>query len=165
MTPKEAGQLMMISPVVMALIAPLAGRMADRISPQKLTFLGVCAVAGGIILATQVQADTSLRLIVFVMLLHGVGFALFSSPNMTIIMSAVSAENSSMASALSAKMRSLGMVLSMVVITLLMSNTIGAHAIDADPTAYVAMMHQSLILFSSLALMALIVLFWKLCRK
>ncbi len=61
-SPQEAGFILMISPTVMAVIAPIAGRMADRSSPKGLAALGAFCVMVSLLMATTVTIGTELLL-------------------------------------------------------------------------------------------------------
>lgn len=124
-TAAEAGRLLMVSPVLMALLAPPCGRLADRVRPQLLSALGVAAILLGTAAAWPVPATGSLALLVLSLVGHGVGFALFSSPNMKVIMNTAPRERTAMASALAAQMRTLGMVFSMMAITVFLAVHVG----------------------------------------
>lgn len=130
-TPEKTGRILMISPVLMALGAPFAGRLADRFRPQLLAAIGVSFIFAGTLAAWQVGRLDSLSLLVISLVMHGLGFALFSSPNMAVIMSSVSKERTGMASALAAQMRSLGMVFSMMMITVFLAINLGAEGLSA----------------------------------
>ncbi len=128
-SPQQAGFVLMISPVVMATIAPIAGRLADRFSAKILSALGALCVMVSLLMATAVTIGTELPYLVAVLVIQGVGFALFSSPNMSLILHSVDSDQLSMASALSAKMRSLGMVASMAIVTVFLSVYMGTDPI------------------------------------
>ncbi|MFD2230225.1 MFS transporter [Alkalimarinus sediminis] len=155
---QQAGQLLVIGPILMAISAPLFGRLADRITPTKITLAGISSTTISLIMATQVDANTSLIYICVTIILQGLGFAMFSSPNMTLIMSSVTAEHYSMASALASKTRYLGMVISMIIITLLMSTLIGEGTIRGSLEGYLAVMQFSFITFSALLLVGVILM-------
>ncbi len=125
-SPQEAGFVLMISPIVMAVIAPIAGRLADRYSQKGLAALGALFIMTSLLMATTVTIGTELPYIIAVLMTQGIGFALFSSPNMSLILHSVEREQLSMASALSAKMRSLGMVASMAIVTVFVSIFMGS---------------------------------------
>jgi MFS family permease len=157
-TAREAGWLLVISPVLMALLAPLAGRAADRMRPQLLSALGATLIFVGTVAAWLVSVTPSMTLIVVNLVAHGLGFALFSSPNMTVIMGNAPSDRTAMASALSALMRGLGMVVAMIVITGFMSAHIGPEGVKAPHAAagLAATMWGALGLISLLALWALV---------
>ena len=125
-SPQETGFVLMIAPIVMAIIAPIAGRLADHYSPKGLAALGALFVMASLLMATTVTIETGLPFIIAVLVTQGIGFGLFSSPNMSLILHSVEPEHLSMASALSAKMRSLGMVASMAIITIFVSMFMGS---------------------------------------
>jgi MFS family permease len=157
-TAREAGWLLVISPVLMAALAPVAGRAADRMRPQLLSALGVTLIFVGTVAAWQVSTTSSMTLIVVCLVTHGLGFALFSSPNMTVIMGNAPPDRTAMVSALSALMRGLGMVVAMVVITGFMSVHLGPDGVEAPHAVagLAATMWGSLGLISLLALWALV---------
>jgi MFS family permease len=99
-------------------------------------------------------------------MMHGIGFALFSSPNMTLIMSNVPRQRTGMASALAAQMRSLGMVSSMMLITVFLSYNLGTDGLIAETAVagLKATMHGALGLIGLLALLALF-LAWRDGRR
>ena len=155
-TASAAGRLLMISPLLMALLAPACGRLTDRMRPQLLAALGVTLIVAGTVAAALVDADGPLGLIVASLALHGVGFALFATPNMTLIMTGAPRERTSMASALAAQMRTLGMVSSMTLITVFLAVLLGSDGLDGDSLpAFVRAMRLSLAGISALAVLAL----------
>ena len=156
-TASEAGRLLMISPVLMALLAPFSGRLTDRMRPQLLAALGVTLIVVGTVAAALLRADGPLGLIVASLALHGVGFALFSTPNMTLIMAGAPRERTSMASALAAQMRTLGMVSSMTLITVFLAILLGTAGLgDHSLDGFLRAMRSSLAGISGLAVLALV---------
>ena len=89
------------------------------------TVLGLCAgmalCALGLGVAATISAATPLWTIVSILLSLGVGFALFSSPNMSVILGSVPPRYLGVASGVSASMRTLGMMTSMTLITIVLS--------------------------------------------
>jgi MFS family permease len=122
----------MISPVLMALLAPASGRLTDRMRPPLLAALGVTAIVAGTVAAALLRAEGPLALIVISLALHGLGFALFSTPNMTLIMAGAPRGNTSMAAALAAQMRTLGMVSSMTLITVFLAVSLGTAGLGGE---------------------------------
>ncbi len=154
----EAGQMLMISPVLMACLAPVAGRLADRVRPQLLAALGVTLIFAGTVAAWLVPTTDSLTLLIASLLAHGVGFAFFSSPNMTVIMSSTPPERTSMASALAAQMRTLGMVFTMMLITVFLGMELGSEGLNAQNalSGLLSAMRWALGAISILSLLALL---------
>jgi MFS family permease len=153
----EAGRLLMVSPILMALLAPFSGRLTDRMRPQLLAALGVTLIVVGTVAAALLRANGPLALIVVSLALHGVGFALFSTPNMTLIMGGAPPARTSMASALAAQMRTLGMVSSMTLITVFLAILLGTAGLgDHSLAGFLAAMRGSLAAISGLAVVALV---------
>lgn len=148
MTPLEAGRILIVSPVVMAVFAPIFGRLADQFSARKIATLGLGISLISILLAVAIRGDSSIFYIVCVLMLQGLGFAIFSSPNMAIIMNSVQPRQYGLASALSAKLRSLGMVISLMIVTVFISVFIGRHMLDTRSTEFLLVMRYSFIVFA-----------------
>ena len=148
---ETTGFLLVVGPALMALIAPISGRLADRYPPHLLAGSGVACVLVSTVLATRIEAQTSLAYVLVILAAQGVGFALFSSPNMAIIMNSVTRDKLSVASALAAEMRALGMVLGMIVVTVILSLRIGSDAIVTRQSEFVTVMVLSYVVFAGMS--------------
>lgn len=124
-----AGMLMMVQPLTMALLSPLAGRLSDRLDPRVLPSLGLAATAIGLALLASLNAASSLTKLVLALLLTGIGFSLFSSPNVNTIMGAVPPRHLGSAAGAVATTRLLGQLGSMAVVSLMLALFIGDEAI------------------------------------
>ena len=132
MSPQTAGSVLMAQPIVMAMLSPLAGRLSDRIEPRLLATSGMVITVIGVSFFSILQSDTQTYLIVANLILLGIGFALFSSPNMNAIMGAVEKQHYGLASGAVATMRLLGQMLSMAMATVVLSLIIGRQAITPE---------------------------------
>jgi EmrB/QacA subfamily drug resistance transporter len=104
----EAGRWLAVLPLVALLVAPFAGRWADRAGSRPLTAGGLLlAAAGYAILSGVGVAPSPLRLFGGMALIGG-GLGLFTVPNTSALMSAVPSERLGIASGLQATMRNLG---------------------------------------------------------
>ena len=77
----ETGFLMTPWPLTIAVVAPLAGRLSDRVSPGLLGGLGLVALAGGLAALAYLPADAGTFDIVWRMAVCGLGFGVFQTPN------------------------------------------------------------------------------------
>lgn len=152
----QAGQTLIIGPVLMACIAPFTGRLTDKYSPRVLVAIGIACTATGAGLAIGVAGSNNLFMLIASLVSQGIGFAIFSTPNMAIIMGSVERNRSGFASALTAKTRSIGMVSSMTIITLIMSARMGHSKVSANPQGFLDTMHLTFIILSVLGLFAFI---------
>lgn len=125
MDPQEAGQVLIAQPIVMALFSPLAGRLSDRFDPRYVASLGMAIIAVGLSILAFLDLDTPVPFLVGVLILFGVGYALFSSPNTNAIMSSVERKYYGIASGTVGTMRLLGQMSSMGIAMLVFSIFIG----------------------------------------
>ncbi len=119
--PQVAGTILVIQPLMMTIISPAAGRLSDRIEPRLLSTLGMLMSSIGLLMFSALNEQTSIQYIISVLLLMGLGFGLFSSPNTNTIMSSVEKKNLGVASGTVATMRVIGQMISMTIATLIFS--------------------------------------------
>jgi MFS family permease len=129
--PRSAGFAMVVQPVLQAALSPLAGRLSDRVEPRLLASAGMGVTSVGLGMLVLLEADTSMVYVEAALALLGVGFALFSSPNMNAIMGSVGPRQLGVANATLATMRVVGQMLSMAFALLLLSLLVGRVQIDA----------------------------------
>ena len=151
-TSQTAGLILIASPVVMAVLSPLTGKLSDRVSPFLLAAAGMAVTAVSLVIFVFVSEDTSLVVIIGALLLSGLGNALFSSPNTNAVMSCAPAEALGVASSVLATMRSLGHTVSMAIVTIIVTIYIGDRTLAAtEPAALVTTMHTAFIVFAVLS--------------
>ena len=156
MSPRMAGSMLMIQPVVQTLFSPLCGRLADRFPPGRVASIGMALCAIGLAVATSLNADSSLATIALLLVCLGLGFALFSSPNTSVIMGSVAPRDLGLASGMTGTMRTLGMMSSMTVITLVFSVYMAGQPVTtATQPAFLLSMRTSLLIFSGLCLIGI----------
>ncbi len=164
-TAKTVGQIIAAGTVLMVIVAPLSGRLADRYPPHLVSCCGVICVLVSSLMGVTLHADSSLWFITGMFTLQGIGFALFSSPNMTIIMNSVPPAKTSMASALGAKARSLGMMTGMLIATLLVSFHYGNTPVNRYPERFITIPGTAYAILSALTGLALMVCLLTRSRK
>ena len=132
--PRSAGLVMLAQPVMMALFSPLAGRLSDRVEPRIVASAGMAMSAAGLFLTAFLGADSPLAAIVAILLLCGLGFGLFSSPNTSAIMGSVPRRQYGVASATTGVMRLVGQMLSMGIAALIIALYVGEVQITPSST-------------------------------
>jgi len=130
--PQRAGFILVSQPIVMTLFSPWAGRLSDRIDPRIISSIGMAISAIGLVLLAFLTANTPLLHLVLTLMLLGLGFALFSSPNSNSIMSSVEKKQLGVASGSLGTMRMIGQMLSMGIAMMLFSYFIGQKSIGAS---------------------------------
>jgi DHA2 family multidrug resistance protein-like MFS transporter len=104
----ETGFLMTPWPVVVALMAPVAGRLSDRYPPGLLGGIGLAVLALGMGLLAALPVDPSVLDITWRMAICGAGFGFFQAPNLRAIMTSAPPTRSGGASGIVATARLLG---------------------------------------------------------
>jgi EmrB/QacA subfamily drug resistance transporter len=130
LTPSQTGIILVAAPFVQALFSPLAGRLSDRFEPQIIASIGMALNVIGLIPLIFIHNDTSIHYIIFCLILLGLGFALFSSPNVNATMSAVENKFYGVASATLGTMRLTGQMFSMGITMLVFAVILGNHPIS-----------------------------------
>ncbi len=105
------GFLMTPWPAVVALVALVAGRLADRFSPGLLGGIGLLALSAGMASLALLGDGASAFDIGWRMALCGAGFGFFQSPNLKALMTSAPAHRSGGASGIVATSRLLGQTL------------------------------------------------------
>lgn len=130
--PQTAGFILVAQPLMMAIFSPLAGRISDHIEPRLVASLGMFLSAAGLFLFTFLDENSTLATIVAGLMLLGLGFALFSSPNTNAVMSAVEKRFYGIAAGTLGTMRLTGQMLSMGIATLIFAVYLGPVQITAS---------------------------------
>ncbi|NSW81725.1 MAG: MFS transporter [Syntrophothermus sp.] len=128
---QAAGMVMLSQPVIMALVSPYSGRMSDKVEPQIVATWGMALTMVGLIMYQFVNPDTSLIYVAITLVVMGLGFGLFASPNNNAVMSSVPAHQYGIASSTLSTMRLVGQSFSMTVVALIIGAVMGKVKIDA----------------------------------
>ena len=120
-----SGIMLIVTPIIMALMAPNAGKLSDKIHPQKLAAIGMSITTVALVILVFLDAETPLYLIVLAMILQGVGMGLFTTPNTNAIMSSVPPNETPNASAAQSAMRTIGQTMSLGIMTLVFALIMG----------------------------------------
>ena len=151
-SPRTAGSILIAQPVIMALLSPIAGRLSDKYEPRQLASAGMLICSIGLGLFIHLNAQSSVCFIIANLAFIGLGFALFSSPNMNTIMSSVEQNKAGMASGISATMRVLGQILSMTIATALFAMFFNKQSINQiDIDIFLKGMKVAFVIFSLLS--------------
>jgi DHA2 family multidrug resistance protein-like MFS transporter len=107
-SPIETGFLMTPWPVMVGVMAPIAGRLSDRYSPGVLGGIGLAALSSGLIALLLMPNAPSAWDIGWRMALCGVGFGFFQAPNLKAFMVNAPPERAGGASGMVATSRLIG---------------------------------------------------------
>ena len=160
--PESAGLVLVVMPAASAIVAPLAGRLSDRIEPRIIASAGMALTAIGVAIFGFLNEKTPLELIIGNLVLVGFGQALFSSPNTNAIMSSAPKTAYGVASAIVATMRQIGFVLGMGVAMLMLALHIGR--VQITPEYYPLFQESARASFIILAILCFCGIFVSLAR-
>ena len=112
----QAGLMLLPMPVVMALCAPLAGRMVARRGSRLPLVIAGAALTLSCALLSQITSMTSVTYLICAYALFGVGTGMVSSPITNGVMSGVPKSQAGMASGLNSSSRMLGQSLGVAIV-------------------------------------------------
>ena len=160
--PQNAGTILISQPVIMAIFAPFAGWLSDRIEPRVVASIGMAVTALSLFIFSNIDASTSISLIVANLMILGFGLALFSSPNTNAIMSSVERKFFGVASATVATMRLIGQILSMALVMLVFSILMGR--VEISPEYYPMLIESARLSFMLFTVLCIVGIFASLGR-
>lgn len=131
LAPSVTGVLMMVSPIILSVVAPMSGYISDRIGSEVLTFLGLMGTSLGLFLISTLNEYSHIGVLIAFIAIMTLGNGMFQSPNNSLVMSTVDTKNLGIAGSINALVRNLGMVFGISLSTTLlynrMSSQIGYH--------------------------------------
>ncbi len=153
---RTAGLIMISQPVAMMLLSPVAGKLSDKKNPGVIASAGMGITAAGLILLCFVKGTTPNFIIVLLLLLMGIGFGIFSSPNSNAIMSSVEKRHLGIASGVVGTMRIVGQMMSMGIAMMLISLYICRQTINLSTyPEFISAMRTGFVIFSILSVIGI----------
>lgn len=149
--PQVAGLILVAQPVVMAITAPIAGRMSDRFNARRIAATGMATVTLALFTFVFLDGNTPINSIIIGLAILGLGFGLFSSPNTNVIMGSVERRFYGVASATVSTMRLIGQTMSIGIATLVFALLIGRVQITPEQfPALLESIHLCFIIFTAM---------------
>lgn len=125
LSPSHAGQIILVQALAMAIMAPMSGKLSDRFQPRLVATLGCVIVACGLFVLSQMNHQDSVLYIAVSLMLIGIGFGLFSTPNNNAIMGSAQVHEVGVASASMNLSRTIGNLLGMSLVNLMVHYYLG----------------------------------------
>jgi EmrB/QacA subfamily drug resistance transporter len=163
----QTGLMMTPLPVMLAMVAPLSGRLADRFGSRWLSPVGLAIACFGLFLLSQINTQSASRDIIWRLAVIGTGQGLFMSPNTRTMMGAAPQNAQGEASGLLATGRVIGQSMSVALTGTIFAALGGAAAgtllsspqarnlpltsINALQSTFVSSFHTALLVCASLA--------------
>ncbi|HEY0756169.1 MAG TPA: MFS transporter [Ktedonobacteraceae bacterium] len=124
----ESGLLLTPLPLAIAIIAPLSGALADKIGSRWLAAGGMTIACLGLLLISQLNAQSSVLDITWRLFFAGIGQAFFQSPNNSALMGSAPRERQGVASGFLATGRVVGQSISVALAGAIFTSLGGATA-------------------------------------
>lgn len=118
-SPVDTGLIMTAWPFVIMFVAPLAGAMVNKVHPGILGGIGLITMSAGAFLLSFLSGEPSAWDIALRLVLCGVGFGLFQSPNNHILLSSAPSHRNGSASGMLATARLVGQTTGAALVALL----------------------------------------------
>jgi EmrB/QacA subfamily drug resistance transporter len=112
---QKTGLLLTPFPLVIAVVAPISGHMADRIGTRWLAAIGMTILCLGLVLMGQLDDRSSILGVVWPQLVAALGMAMFQSPNNSAIMGAAPRDRQGVAAGMLATGRTTGQSISVAI--------------------------------------------------
>ena len=120
-----AGIILIAQPIVMVVLAPVIGRISDRINPRTLASMGMVLTALAVGLLSLLGGGTPVWFVIMCLIMIGAGMAFFSAPNTNAVLGSVEERQYGIASSIVGTMRMAGQSVSLAVMTLIINMFIG----------------------------------------
>ncbi|MBT0159978.1 MFS transporter [Candidatus Bathyarchaeota archaeon A05DMB-2] len=147
LSPIDAGLRIIPFDIAFLVLGPLSGKFSDRFGHLPFTTLGIVLSSISLYLFSTVDAATPYSLMVLYMVLFGAAIGIFSSPNMSSIMSSVPAERRGIASAFRVTVFNVGFAASLNLAVLIISLTVPYTLVTQITAGYVTSFTADKVLF------------------
>ena len=157
-SPGESGLILIPGALCMTFLGPLSGRLSDRFGWRSLTVSGMGLSAAGLfLLSTTLSEDSSLTVLIPILMLQFVGLGFFNSPNTSALLSTVDRSKFGVVSALTQLMRNSATVTGIAFVTAVVvasMESVGAEpsleAVSSDPEAFISGFNKALLILGFL---------------
>lgn len=127
--PQITGLILMLSPIVMVISTFFSGWLSDKFNPQLIAIFGLLIAFIALINLFFLNFSTSLSVIILIIVLGGLGYGFFVSPNNKAVINSLPNKFNSLASATISTTRVVGESLSLGMLTLIFAIIMGSFEI------------------------------------
>ena len=156
LNPAQAGLILTIQPIIMAIVAPISGTLSDRIGIRWPTITGMMILAVGLFSLSKLGPDTQYTWIAFSLVLTGSGTGTFISPNNSAIMGSAPLNRRGIAAGVLATARSVGMVLGIGIAGAIFTTIMAHSSAEESGNAFFFAIQTSFLITSGIAMLGVI---------
>jgi len=160
-----AAMIMMIQPTVMAFCTPLVGRKFDHREAGRYARMGMLVTTAGLIFLAFQNMMSSLVQTATALIITGLGFSLFSTPNVTLLMSSVENKDLGLASSAISTTRIIGQLLSTAIVTLVFVMRFGRSDLSSDNIELLSSAIQTAFFFAACLCLSGFIFIWTWDKK
>jgi len=147
-----AGILLIIPQAVMIVLGPIGGRLSDKVLPRRVAGLGCLISLVGTLILVFVSEGTPLSMLIVVLLLGGIGTALFMPAVLNWTLRGVPRETYNIASSMTETSRMAGMTLSNAVVIVVFGLIMGTATVGPDNLPqFISSMNATAVIFLLMA--------------
>jgi len=128
-TPLQAGVRFLPSTMIIMVIAPLAGRLTDRVGPRPLMTFGLLCVSGAVFWQSHLTVHSTYTTLLPGFILMGIGMGFVMSPMSTAAMNSVEQTKAGVASGILSMNRMVGGTFGVAILGAMVA-TLGRQQID-----------------------------------
>jgi len=150
LSPIEVGVLMTPWPAAVVVVAPIAGRLADRYSAGLLGGLGLLVMVAGLLLVLIMPATASRADVAWRLAICGAGFGLFQSPNNRLLIGSAPRDRAGAGSGMLSTSRLVGQTTGSAVVAIVLGLNHGG------PNSIVAATHEAIGIAAASAALAMV---------
>jgi EmrB/QacA subfamily drug resistance transporter len=121
---EHAGFILMTFPVLFSLLSPVTGRLSDRVSKVRLTFIGMLLAFLNCLLFAWLLTWLHLGVLFIYLVFLGIAYALFITPNNNLVMSLTPESKQAVSTSLFKLSTNLGQMFGLIVMEMIFSNYI-----------------------------------------
>jgi MFS family permease len=131
LNPAEAGLLLTLQPILMAVTAPISGALSDRIGSRVPGMLGMGVLAVGLVILSLLGPGSGLWQVALGLAFAGFGTGAFISPNTSALMGSAPRARQGIASGVQGVARNVGMVLGIGLAGAILTTHLAQNAADS----------------------------------
>jgi EmrB/QacA subfamily drug resistance transporter len=157
-SPLEAGVRFLPTTLMVMVVAPIAGRLSDRIGPRWPIVAGLSLTTASLFMFTQIGAGTTYTDLLPAFILMGIGVALTMSPMSTAAMNAVSTAKAGIASGILSMFRMVGGTFGVAAIGAIFQSEAGS-ALAPNRDAFITALSHAMWLSTAVAAAGVVIAF------
>ena len=153
---RHAGMILITQACIQSFFSLVSGRLSNKIAPSILATFGMILIFVGLLGLCFIDAETSIYVLIIILLILGMGFGIFASPNTNVIMGSVEKKHYGQASAATGTVRLTGQAFSMGIAGMAIALHVGNQSINPSVyPAFLQSMHVTFIVFAILSVIGI----------